>query len=232
MSKFLIRCSCIICKQEITSQSLKQHTQKHSIKSHCLECNSPIYNSNKFCSNSCSATYTNTRKDYTIIQTGPKKGTKPKNYIPYTKIKFCEICEKPHTRAGKTCSSICKSTLLSIKVNERINNGWNPNQNRNRSKPSYLEQSFENWLLTNNCHNYIKNKTFRCGDKIFFGDFFFPEKQILIELDGTQHTQSIEYDNLRDTLIANYFKVKTIRISHKEYKNKSKIDHIKNILDI
>ena len=230
MSKFNIRCSCIICKQEITSQSLKQHLQKHVIKSYCIECNNPIFNKNKFCSSSCSAKYGNRNKDYSKFKSGPEKGTKPKNYYPYTKIKLCIICKKYHTGTGKTCSPKCKSILLSNHVRNRIDNGWNPNENRNRSLPSYLEKSFENWLLKNNYTNFIKNKTFKCSTKLYYGDFYFPELNLLIELDGSQHEQTKEYDLQRDALILEYYNIQTIRISHKEYIFKLKLDLIESIL--
>ena len=76
----------------------------------------------------------------------------------------------------------------------------------------------------------IKNKTFRCGKKLYFGDFFFPSKNILVELDGKQHENSIEYDTIRDNLIKEYYGVETIRITYKEYMAKSKIDIILQLL--
>lgn len=233
MPKYLLNCSCVICKKETTVQSLKIHQKfKHTIKSTCPECNTPIFNSNKFCSSSCAAKFNNLRKDYTKFKPGPPKGYVFKDYAPYTKIKQCVICEKFHPRNAQTCSKTCNLKLLSIKVNERIDNGWNPNENRNKSSQSYLEKSFESWLLHNNYNDYIKNKTFRCGEKIYFGDFYFPNLKILIELDGTQHKNSIEYDLKRDQDIFNHFSVQTIRISYKEYIKKTKIDLIKSILGI
>jgi very-short-patch-repair endonuclease len=113
---------------------------------------------------------------------------------------------------------------------ERIDLGWNPQQNRCRSKASYLEKSFENWLNTKEIFNFIKNKTFRCGEKVYFGDFFFPEKKLLIELDGKQHLKTIEYDIERDNLILKHHGVKTIRISYDEYVSRSKIDLIYQLL--
>ena len=227
-SKFLIKVSCLECKSETTVQSLKAHISKHhTMEQHqkignCLQCDKDLFTSKKFCSLSCATTYNNARKDYSKIKPGPKPGFKPK----YTKIKQCEVCEKFHPGSGRSCSKKCKSSILSMAANKRIDNGWNPQENRCRSKPSFLEKSFEEWLISINHSNYIRNKTFRCGKKIYYGDFFFPNKNILIELDGNQHQESIDYDRLRDQHIKDYYNVSTIRITYKEYMEKSKIDII------
>ena len=115
-------------------------------------------------------------------------------------------------------------------MNKRIDNGWNPQEHRCRSKPSFLEKSFEEWLISINYTDYVKNKTFRCGKKIYYGDFFFPNKNILIELDGKQHEETVEYDKIRDQHIMEYHKVETIRISYTEYMNKSKVTTVLNVI--
>lgn len=228
--KFLRKVSCIHCGKESTVQSFKAHLGTHVEKSKtgsCLQCNKDIFNNNKFCSHSCSATYNNARLDRTTFRPGPKPGFKPKNTKPkYTKIKQCIVCDRYHPRQGRTCSKECKSKFISQKMNERIDKGWNPQENRCRSKPSFLERSFEDWLISINHTDYIKNKTFRCGKKIYFGDFFFPSRNILVELDGKQHENSIEYDSTRDNLIKKYHKVNTIRISYTEYMAKTKINAV------
>ncbi len=229
-NKFLRYVCCINCRNELTIQNFSSHLESHSqantIKGSCLQCGCELYKSTKFCSKSCSAKYTNIRKDYTKFKPGPRSGLTPK----YTKVKQCSICMKFHPRTGLTCSDTCYSKSVSIKTNQRIEDGWNPQENRCRSKPSYLEKSFESWLVSMNYTNYIKNKTFRCGKKIYFGDFYFPSKRILIELDGKQHLESIEYDELRDKLIKEHFNVETIRISYQEYISKSKIDTVLNMI--
>lgn len=199
----------------------------------CSQCgNHHSFNTrnNKFCSHSCAATHSNSIRDYSKSRSGPPKGTKPSNYIPYTKISQCNICGRYHSGQGKSCSKECKSKVLSIAMNKRIDNGWNPQEHRNRSKPSYLESSFESWLLSNNKTDYVKNKTFRCNRKIYYGDFYFPELKILIELDGKQHLESIEYDSHRDSSILNHYGVYTIRISYNEFVSKTKLHLIESIL--
>ena len=37
--------------------------------------------------------------------------------------------------------------------------------------------------------------------KTYFGDFYFPSLYLLIELDGTQHLKTIEYDIERDNYL-------------------------------
>lgn len=236
-TKFLKYVCCLECKEETTTQSFKAHLKKHEnskiVKSKCLECNKEMFKPHKFCSQSCAAKYNNSRKDYTLFKTGPKPGHKHKARATkpqFTKIKPCVVCGKYHPRSGKTCSDYCKNKLLSIKASERIDNGWNPQEHRCRSKPSFLEKSFENWLKQLNYTSYIKNKTFRCNKKIYYGDFYFPKLNLLIELDGKQHKHTIEYDSERDSLILEFYLVRTIRISYKEYMEKSKLACVLSLL--
>ncbi len=88
----------------------------------CLQCSTPLsYDKrrNQFCSSSCGATYTNARKDYSKINTGPKKGsTSNSNKMKLKKtatIKNCIICNDPHSFNGKTCSMPCKQKYLSLR---------------------------------------------------------------------------------------------------------------------
>lgn len=116
MSKFHTYCSCITCRLELTIQNLNNHYQSnHIITGNCLYCNTALYNRNsKFCTRSCSAKYTNAKKDYSKIKTGPSKGRK---YIPvYTKISQCVICKKFHPKSGKTCSNNCFSKHMSASL--------------------------------------------------------------------------------------------------------------------
>lgn len=61
MSKYLLQCSCIKCRLELSVQNLGKHLPTHSkvSKSNCLECNSPLYKMGKFCNHKCSASYNN-----------------------------------------------------------------------------------------------------------------------------------------------------------------------------
>jgi len=120
IKKFQLYCSCLTCRTETTAQNIKAHYRhKHTIKANCLFCNEALYTNNKFCSTKCAALiYNNARKEWTKIKTGPKKGFKPKNYAPWTKITQCPICSKWHPKYN-TCSKECKSIRLSSKLKGR-----------------------------------------------------------------------------------------------------------------
>lgn len=208
---------------------------------HCLQCNAEMSydkRSNQFCSHSCSATYTNSRRDYTKIKTGPKKGYIPHRHYekhpPYTKISQCIICNKSHPKTGKTCSTQCKSHLLSKSIKSAIFNGHDPKRNRGRHKRSWLETSFESWLLENKITDFITEQPFKRHDQVktYFVDFYFPKINLIIELDGTQHKNTQEYDQQRDQYISDRYNLEIIRISHKEYQQKTKLPLIQVKLGI
>lgn len=232
-SLFHPKCCCVVCKKDVTIQNLKSHHRKcHEIKPYrgsCLVCNKEVsINSSKFCSRSCGAKYTNSNKDFSKFKSGPPKGFGKKHY---SKISWCPICGKPHTKSN-TCSNLCKSVLLSNSMKDKIYNGYNPNKNRGRGKQSYLEKSFEEWILKNFDIEYIPEHPIKRLDikKTYFGDFYFPTKNLIIELDGTHHKKTVEYDKFRDNYIELTYGIKVIRISHSEYTNKSRIQEIINIL--
>lgn len=254
MSKFQLYCSCISCKITISVQNITAHiNSKHTEnlpKTQCMQCDETVYKyKNKFCSSSCGAIYSNSRKDWSKIKTGPAKLAKEertprkhRQYIPsikeskppYTKVKPCVICNKLHAGYGKSCSKECKGTLISQSIKSAIYNGHDPKQNRGRGKQSWLERSFDEWLKSNNVTNYFTEEPFKRLDliKTYFADFYFPDKKLIIELDGTQHKKTVEYDIERDSYISHTYGVKIIRISHQEYKKKTRIEEIMKLLDI
>lgn len=235
--KFLIRCSCIVCKSLLTTQRINAHYHsKHVVKSKCKHCNSDIFKiNNNFCSKSCAAKYNNKRKDFNFIDSGPSKGTPKPNYCEHTKIKQCVICLRYHPGKGKTCSKQCKSELTSQSLKKTIREtAFDPSKNRGRGKQSYLERSFEEWLLREYpLLRYITEKPYRNTheNKTYFADFYFPELQIIIELDGTQHKHTKDYDAARDKYISENYQVKIIRITHSEYTKQSRISEIRAILE-
>lgn len=117
-----------------------------------------------------------------------------------------------------------------------IYNGYNPNVNRGRGKQSYLEKSFEEWIQTLPHEiEYITEAPFKRLDmiKTYFADFYFPKLNLIIELDGSQHNipKQQEYDEERDRYISQTYNVQIIRISHKEYIQKTRILEIQNLLE-
>lgn len=66
MSKFHVKCSCINCKKETTTQSLVSHYNKcvnTTFKYSCKNCGNGT-NNHRFCSHSCSAIYWNRRRGH------------------------------------------------------------------------------------------------------------------------------------------------------------------------
>lgn len=237
MSTFLLKCSCILCKREITTQSLSAHIKTHTPKRWCKGCGVPMYTNLKtFCSTSCSATFNNKARAGRGIQSGPAKGSRPSTYVPYTKVDQCSMCHKYFKQTSgnkKTCSSQCKNLLLSQGMKRRISDGFNPNQHRGRNKRSYLERSFSSWLASQFPSLEVRCEVpFKRTDtvKTYFADFYFPSLQLIIELDGSQHNGTIEYDMERDSYIQRTYGVRVIRISHKEYVQRARISEIVDML--
>ena len=92
MSKFLLLCSCVICKQQTTTQSLNAHVVSCvKPENYCVECGKIAIS--KFCSRSCSAVYNNRFR--------------PKSKPIY---KICPTCSGSFTRKdNKYCSQVCAS---------------------------------------------------------------------------------------------------------------------------
>ena len=241
MLKFILYCSCLNCKQQTTYQSLSAHyrrcTQVAPI-TYCPYCNNVKPNKNKFCSRSCGAQNTNANfsKETREKQKESISASLAKNPVQQKvcRVSFCKICKTTIRNKHRiTCSKTCHSKWASKISKNRIAEGWNPNENRGRGKESYLEKSFKQWLLDNfpNLQFYTEQPFKRLDTvKTYFADFHFPTKNLIIELDGSQHSRTINYDLERDTYITETYNVRIIRISHKEYTNKSKIDDIINLL--
>lgn len=208
----------------------------------CKSCCSPLpfekwYANRKltFCNRTCSTTFNNSVR--TIIERKPPK----LNHAPYTKIAFCCQCNKVFQRinrtTNKTCSVECMRKLLSSIQQSRIQNGWNPNLNRGRNTPSYLESSFANWLKLNQIQFETEvpfKRTNHLGEyeRTYFVDFYFSHLNLIIELDGSQHKNTIEYDTERDEYISFQYGLKIIRITHTEYVKNLKYDEIVEVLKI
>lgn len=241
-----LSCSTTHQNQLILNKKLLEYAKNPKL---CLCCNIPIdyeKRNNKFCSQSCSAKYNNQARDYSKFKSGPTtsqiklpktedfKYSKYNKGCPYTPITQCIICNKYHPKPCNTCSPECRLQYTSIRIKESIANGtFNPNLNRGRGKQSYLEKSFDDWLKKYfpNIFYHTEYKFPRLDIiKTYFVDFYFPTLHLIIELDGTQHLKTKTYDEERDLYISSTYNVEIIRISHSEYKNKTKIDLIRNKL--
>ena len=208
---------------------------------HCQEALDYQHRHNKFCNRSCAASYNNFYRSSSSRSKAREKlvrtlKDKPK-VIKVANAKKCIICGSIHNRNGKTCSKECQGKNFSLIMKEKIANGYNPGKNRGRNKKSYLETSFENWLIQNNYSDYETEFHIKRYDennkfiKNYFIDFYFPTLKLGIELDGTQHKNTIEKDFDRDRYISS-LGIEIFRISHQEYVNKSKVDIVKQKLNI
>lgn len=224
--------------QQIQDQYLKNPNK-------CKQCDISLtykQRHNNFCSTSCSAIYYNKdRKGIAIdlnrkqkISIGIRKYNNENPLPQYSKVSFCHQCGTviKHSHR-KTCSGECKSSLISNKIIKRIKT--NRRSNYRRDKKSYLEQSFERWLVDNKIstkyidEHFIKNH--RTG-KWYFVDYYFPTVNLIVELDGKQHEKPKhkEADELRDTYIQTHLGIDVFRISYNEYQAGSKINQLLKLL--
>ena len=124
------------------------------------------------------------------------------------------------------CADECKSSLISDKIIKRIKT--NRRSNYRRDKKSYLEQSFEQWLVDNKIstkyidEHFIKN---HLTGKWYFVDYYFPTVNLIVELDGKQHEKPKhkEADIVRDAYIQEHLNITVFRISYDEYQSGTKL---------
>ena len=227
---------------EIAKQNAQQiQNQYLDNPSKCKQCNiNLVYNQrhNKFCSTSCSASYYNKDRKGVALDTAVKqkisssvqKFNNENPYPQYSKISFCCVCNSIiKNKIVKTCSSKCKSILLSNNMIERIKQ--NRRSNYRRDKKSYLEESFETWLVDNSISlKYEPEYTIKnhITQKWYFVDFYFPKINLIVELDGKQHEKPKhkEADKLRDEYITTHLNINVFRISYNEYQAGTKINQL------
>jgi hypothetical protein len=95
----------VTCKLPTTAQNINSHwVAKHSVKGQCLECETDIFSSNKFCSKSCSAKYNNEKRA--------------------KKLYTCKNCNKlstwSHQKDNIYCSLKCSSEARLSKTLDRF----------------------------------------------------------------------------------------------------------------
>lgn len=226
-----------LAAKEVNSNTAKE---KHKNK-HCLQCNKELSyekakQRNKFCNHSCAASYNNALK-HTRQKLNNKR--KSKNYVSKV-VRTCVICSTNFTNRNpvKTCSPECKNELLSQSLKKSFKEGRHKgNEYRSRANPSYMERTFSEWLSKNYPNiSFIQEKSFNIYNngeyiKTFYVDFYFPDLNLAIELDGTHHLSQTEQDEQRDYLLSNQYSTRIVRISHKEYRNKTKVDFIRSLLE-
>lgn len=197
------------------------HIRGMDTKGVCLKCGinyKKPYKASKFCSHSCSATYSNTRRKHskeTKVKIRNTLEQKVKKEIKLTKCLYCknELSRKQTLKKLKYCSRKCSNScplyrkMLSEKVKKRIaegkHKGWN-----SRNIESYPEKFFKG-VLDSNGVEYTKeykvlHKNLGMKTKsYYFLDFYIEVNgfKIDLEIDGGQHKYRVESDTIRDEVL-------------------------------
>jgi very-short-patch-repair endonuclease len=191
------------------------------------------------CSIGCSNTYFRSNKSKEVRDKISESLKKYNNFNHRSSIvynKKCSHCgfefERKRLKSGNlskstTCSEVCRKELTSKKlsksVKERIDNGTH-NGWQSRKIISYPEKFFIKVLNNNNINyefNYPINKRNILGVNEpynYFLDFYFPKKNMVLEIDGSQHRYRVEHDFIRDERLTNAG-IKVFRIKWKSINN-------------
>lgn len=212
----------------------------------CKCCNTPLpydKRNGTFCNRSCSASYNNTGKSKSD-QTKQKLSrilTVITNHKspPVCKVAKCDNCNcyfHKLTRS-KYCSDKCKKDGTLAKTVATRGANWNVSNNRGRHKKSYLEKSFADWLHSKSVtfrDEYLFKRYDQNGKyvKNYFADFYFPQFDLIIELDRSQHANTVAYDNDRDSYLSTTYSVTVVRITHSEYVKKLRYCEICKLLNV
>lgn len=202
----------------------------------CLFCNNSTSNP-KFCSRSCSASYNNFRRSKESREAQRQKllGRKYPGQPKYTRVSRCKVCLRYFAGHRKTCSKECYLLNRSRFQSNRLRTDYEYRRKLGTANRSYMERSFESWLH-NNFPNLtvIPQKPFRNKENngYYYADFYFPTLNLIIELDGTHHNtqENRLHDTKRDLHLLEYFSVDTIRITAREYREKSRMSEIIGLL--
>jgi len=225
---------------DITHFEKRNKRRKYEIiEKKCLVCESTFSVSEKLnqvtCSFGCSNTYFRSNKsNETKTKISNSLKLYHENQCIEEKTRTCKHCEKSFTpwltKSGKisrstTCSEKCsdesRSTKLkksaSKRVEEGTHQGW-----FSRNIESFPESFFKR-VLSNNNIPFEFNKPLKKRDlgidcnSNYFLDFYLPEANIDLEIDGSQHKYRKEHDLYRDQHISKFFDV--YRIEWKDLKN-------------
>lgn len=203
----------------------------------CEVCSTPFLTSKshaKYCSKGCS----NKKHSLTPLEL---QGVGSGNGRQYCRVSFhdCKNCGAKILHASakstirrKTCSDSCQREHMSRIQSERLSKTEN-RTNIGRHKKSYLEQSFEDWLATNKVE-FESEIHFRNTElnKSYYVDFLFRDRNLVIELDGSQHRYTVEKDKIRDEFLSRVHGLNIVRITHKEYRTQERLSEICNLLNL
>lgn len=226
-------------KQKIKKTLEQLNSDKKPVYSrNCKFCTAKFeteFKTENFCSDNC-VLEENLRKE---ILKACKPKVKRKSKSPYCFIKFVECKECSyifyHTsnrKHSKFCSETCRKLNVSRAMSERLSKAEN-RINLGRGKPSWMEKSFSEWLTGYKIpfETEVQFKNHDLG-KFYYADFVFSQFSLIIELDGNHHRFTVEKDKIRDEYLKSFYNYDVMRITHKEYKSKSRLDEIKSALGI
>ena len=122
------------------------------------------------------------------------------------------------------------SHLAKLKVSESRRDWIETTMYTLRSKANIYERKLID-LFTANKVVFIHQAPFILDGKIYFADFFLPDENLIVEIDGDYHrgVSQKSYDKDRDRAFGSY-NMKTIRISNELVKESSKLKQILPLL--
>lgn len=225
---------------------------------YCQQCNSELLGKYaiKFCSRSCAAKFNNKKKQPRSEGSRLKTSVAVKEFIRNNpeaverninarikhgncikRKKACPNCNQEFISAAtKYCSMRCANEAASKRMSAWLKE--NRDHLKGRSEPSYMERTFREWLIANgleeDTYNGFKTEVHFYNNvegKNIFADFVFESRRLIIELDGSHHKARVELDEVRDEYLRSQGWY-VLRITHAEYKNKSKLPTVKSLLGL
>ncbi len=220
---------CPICESEFIT-IVDHRDEKYTCSRSCTNkyfhhgINNPNFNKDKY-------------KDRYIKVSKSLEGKINKSPIIRPKCKKCDNLVKRKNRIY--CSNKCRSLdPLSEEAKLKISEKAKFNMSIGRIKPwssrnieSYPEKFFKKVLEVNGIEyefNKLISKRDLGVDEVgnYFLDFFIPEKNIDLEIDGNQHNYRKDHDELRDSRISKFYRV--YRIEWRNINIQSGKDYIRN----
>jgi len=143
---------------------------------------------------------------------GLTKETNASIAIIANKLKGRPGVSRPHTEESKAKIAKARTEWLKDPLNRK---------NLGRHKKSWMELTFEEYLVYNNIQGWDTEVHFWNDElkKNYFPDFIFEDLKLIIELDGTQHRKTIEQDAIRDKWFSSRG-YRVIRIPVEEFKKR------------
>ena len=207
---------------------------------HCSHCGVTT-NNPKFCSKSCAAKYNNSKRAPRSEESKKKtssalKGIKRPIPPQYSLVGWCSWCNSLIKNSFRTtCSKECYHKIKSKKQSDRLKTDKEYRKKLGTSKPSFMEDSFSEWIKTNFPNlEFHRQHPLRNEKDMghYYADFYFPSKRLIIELDGTHHllSEQVAHDINRDFHITSTHNIQIVRISASEYRMRTRVEEVRELL--